>query len=455
MGGAAYIDALVPSGTHRTRKTIPVTDVSGRPIAHCSQVPPLLAHRVIRDLRRSEAPGAQRRERALREAGRRFAEDSLAGLSPAEYEHLVSRVCGLPISAVRSSTAAIAAAAREAAGLVRDAVPAGAVTDAADIPARSAGAVWVRRGQVLAINAPGNHPAVHATWLEALALGYRVAVRPSSREPFTPQRLVAALRASGLRDDEVVFLPGDRATADELLREADLGIVYGGDEMVGRYAHDPTVLVQGPGRSKVLVGGDATGAAELIAESVASEGGTACANATAVLVEGDPEPLAVEVAKRLAALPALPPQEEAARLPVLPLAAARAVESAYHARVGDGRVLLGRGGIIQELGDDSAALGPAVILLESPDDQRLRAELPFPCVWFAPWRPESGVEPLKDSLVVTALGCSDSVVEQLVGDPSIAGIHVGDRPTNQRSLGAPHDGYLPHFLMRGKGVIRS
>ncbi len=45
--------------------------------------------------------------------------------------------------------------------------------------------MWARRGEVLAVHAPGNAPGVHGLWPQALALGYRVAVRPSRREPLT------------------------------------------------------------------------------------------------------------------------------------------------------------------------------------------------------------------------------------------------------------------------------
>ena len=62
------------------------------------------------------------------------------------------------------------------------------------------GAVWARRGEVLAVHAPGNAPGVHGLWPQALALGYRVAIRPSRREPFTAHRLDHGLARAGFRD---------------------------------------------------------------------------------------------------------------------------------------------------------------------------------------------------------------------------------------------------------------
>ena len=71
------------------------------------------------------------------------------------------------------------------------------------------GAVWARRGEVLAVHAPGNAPGVHGLWPQALALGYRVAIRPSRREPFTAHRLIHALRQTGFRDGRRA-VPADR-----------------------------------------------------------------------------------------------------------------------------------------------------------------------------------------------------------------------------------------------------
>ncbi|NEA04199.1 aldehyde dehydrogenase family protein, partial [Streptomyces sp. SID10116] len=147
-------------------------------------------------------------------------------------------------------------------------------------------------------------------WPEALALGFRVAVRPSRREPFTPHRLVSALRLAGFGNDEIALLPTDHAGADAVLRGADLGLVYGGEDVVRKYGADPTVLLQGPGRSKVLLTADVDWRDHLdtIVDSVAGRGGTGCVNATAVLVEGDPTPLCEALAERFSALPSLPPE---------------------------------------------------------------------------------------------------------------------------------------------------
>ena len=98
---------------------------------------------------------------------------------------------------------------------VRPARPVGAVLDWREERTRTGGAVWARRGEVVAVHAAGNGPGVHGLWPQARALGYRVAVRPSRREPLTAHRLVNALLCSGFRPEDAVYLPTDHGGADE------------------------------------------------------------------------------------------------------------------------------------------------------------------------------------------------------------------------------------------------
>ena len=149
-------------------------------------------------------------------------------MSAADYQSTVSRMSGTPLSIVRGAVEGIARQAAEVYCSAQQTRPIGAVNDWREPKAREGTAVWLRRGNVFAVHAPGTHPGVHSLWLEPLALSYRVAVRPSRREPLTPSRLISALRACGFGDDQVVLLPTDYDAAGEILRQADLSMVYGG-----------------------------------------------------------------------------------------------------------------------------------------------------------------------------------------------------------------------------------
>jgi acyl-CoA reductase-like NAD-dependent aldehyde dehydrogenase len=450
------LDALGPAGGYHARNRLTISDVAGKPVAKLSMVPKLFVTRAMAALRKADTLPVDDRLAAIARAGEAYRTATVDGVSPAEYEHLVSRVSGLPISVVRASADAIARAAAEAYRSEQQGRPAGAVGNWRDPLTRTGGGVWTRRGDVFAVHAPGNSPAVHSIWLEALALGYRVAVRPSRREPFTPHRLISALRSAGFRDDEVVLLPTDYDAADEIVRGADLAMAYGGDDVMRKYASQSTMLPQGPGRSKILLtaGVDWRDHLDMIVASISHEGGRACVNATAVFVEGDPAPVAQAIAQRLAAIPSLPPEHDDAVLPVLPLAEARRIEQHLLARAAGTTPWLGGEGIVDELGDGSAVLRPAVHQLDRPDAEQAGVELSFPCVWVAPWTREAGIAPLKDTLVLTAVTDDERLLDELLDEPTISNVYIGDHPTYWIEPGIPHDGYLADFLMRAKGVIR-
>lgn len=448
------LTALGAGEPYRSRNRYPISTLDGTPVAELSLVPPLFVTRTMTALHRARTLPAADRAAALDRAGRIFAEDTIDGLDYQSYQRMVSRVSGVPISVVRYATDGIVEGATEAVRAAYRAQPVGAVSDWRDPLTGNGTAVWTRRGDVFAVHAAGNHPGPHALWLEALALGYRVAIRPSRREPFTPHRLVTALRAAGFGPDHVALLPTEHAAADGMLTGADLGMVYGGDEVVTKY-RGSRILPQGPGRSKILVTADVDWREHLdtIVGSISHQGGVACINATAVLVEGDPAPLAAAVAERLAAIPTLPPDDDKAVLSVQPVAAARAIEDFLSRRANGSRSWLGGDGVVDELGDGSAALRPAVHQLDRPDAPQAGLELPFPCVWIAPWTRADGIPPLRDSLVLTALTTDTDLVESLVDDPTIANVYLGDVPTYWYRTGTPHDGYLGEFLMRTKTVV--
>ncbi|CAL9607331.1 aldehyde dehydrogenase family protein [Streptomyces sp. enrichment culture] len=443
-----HLDALGPGGPYRTHETDVVHDVTGRPVARLSMVPRLYARRTLTALRRAEPLPLDERVAALAEAGRLFATATLGGLTPERYEHTVARVSGLPLGTVRESTGTLATGLAGAYGFASQARPRGSRDSA-----HGAGtAAWLRRGEVFAALTAGNHPGIHAQWVEALALGYRVALRPSRREPLSAHRVVSALHAAGFGGDQVALLPSDHGVADELVAGADLAIVYGGDAVVDKYRASTTVLPHGPGRAKILLTAetDALRHLDTIVHSVSRQAGAECANTTAVFVEGDPAPVAEAVAARLAELPSLPPTSERAVLPVRELEAARSLEKYLHAEAAGARAWLGGDTVVADLGDGSAVLRPAVFQLDRADAPQARREMPFPCVWFAPWSRADGLAPLRDTLVLTALTSDQELVARLLSYPDIRNLHVGDHPTDVLVPGLPHDGYLGEFLMRSK-----
>jgi acyl-CoA reductase-like NAD-dependent aldehyde dehydrogenase len=450
------IDALGPTGAYQTRNREIVATTAGDAVAELSLVPPLYVSRTINAQRSTRPLPAEQHEAALAKAADAFATGVIAGLDFDTYTELASRISGVPIAVTRSSARGVADAVASAFGVAQLARPEGAVSDWRDERTRDGAAVWTRRGDVFGVLASGNGPGVHGLWPQALALGYRVAVRPSRREPLTAHRLVHTLREAGFRPEDAVYLPTDHRGADEIIRSADLAMVYGSQGVVDMYANDPTVLVNGPGRAKILITADQDWRhyLDVITDSIANLGGIACVNATAVLYEGDPTPLAHAIGERLSTIPALPTEDERAILPTQNINQAKALASHLAAVAAGTTPVLGADQVVAALSDDCAALRPAVHLMAKPDPAKLNVELPFPCVWVSPWSRSDGLDPLRHSLVVNAITNDDDLVDDLLAEPTIANVYRGHHPTYYGAPKIPHDGFLADFLMRNKGVIR-
>jgi acyl-CoA reductase-like NAD-dependent aldehyde dehydrogenase len=450
------IDALGPGGRYQTRNREIVTSTAGAAVAELSLVPPLYVSRTVNAQRNIRPLPTGQRETALAKAADAFATGVIAGLDFDSYADLASRISGVPIAVTRSGARGVADGVASAFGVVQRARPTGAVPDWRDERTRDGAAVWVRRGEVFGVLASGNGPGVHGLWPQALALGYRVAVRPSRREPLTAHRLVHALREAGFRPEDAVYLPTDYRGADEITRAADLAMVYGSQDVVDLYANDPTVLVNGPGRAKILITADHDWRdyIDLITDSIAGLGGIACVNTTAVLYEGDPTELAHAIGERLSAIPVLPTEDERAVLPTQTVEQATALAD-YLATVAAGTTpVLGADQVVAALTDGCAALRPAVHLLANPDVTKLNVELSFPCVWVSPWSRSDGIAPLRHSLVINAITKDADLIDDLLAEPTIANVYRGHYPTYYGAPEIPHDGFLADFLMRNKGVIR-
>ncbi|RJQ81954.1 aldehyde dehydrogenase family protein [Pseudonocardiaceae bacterium YIM PH 21723] len=436
MAAPLPVDPIRPGGDgQRSLDRVVVHDVTGRPALDLGLAPALLTGRVVRALGESEdAVEVELIARACKE----FAESTLDGLTAMDYCLLHSGITGVPIRAAHRAVRIVGGLSGPLPTLL-----------SAHRPPAGPDTAWVPRGRVLGVLAPGNHPLPHVEWLLAMALGYRVAVRPSTADPLTPVRLAHALFAAGVSADRVAILPTGHAAADRLVDAADFALVFGGDEVVRRYRHRRTVKTYGPGRSKILIsaGVDWRPLLASLVESITLDGGAQCLNATTILAE-DPEvipQLLTALSARLRVLPVLPPEHPDAVLPVRPIAEARRLAGWLTGYTGG---LVGPDDLVAELGDGSAALRPIVLTGREPP-----VELPFPCVWLRHWRPADGLAPLADSLVLSLYGAEQELIDRCAAEPGIRSLRIS-LPTTDYDPAAPHDGLLGEFLMETKSVRR-
>ncbi|WP_327351211.1 aldehyde dehydrogenase family protein [Streptomyces sp. NBC_01304] len=437
-----------------SRDTRVLHAVNGAPLAAVHEAPALVARLTTKAMRQAPRMPQDERLTVLAAAGRLFAEATLGGQTPEEYCLTQALASGVPVAVARRTLGRMSRVCGLLPEIVRRQSPVGA----------GGTARWVRRGSVLAVVAPSNHPATHAAWLQAVAMGYRVAVRPGARDPFTPLRLVRALLAAGIEPGWIGLLPGAHGAADALTHAADLALVYGSEATVARLRGDDRVLVRGPGRSKVLVDGpldDAT--LDHLVTEIAADGGVRCTNATAVLTSGDHRVLAEALAERLARLPVHLITEEAAVLPARSLKDATGLRASLD-RAARGAPELTRRhydkdgtgeGPLPVVDGDAAVLRPAVLCVDRNDHPGLGTELPFPCVWVAPWQPSDGLAPLDDSLALTLLTDNTALVEEALDTPGIRTVLHGRVPGWWTDPYLPHDGYLGQFLKEARGFATS
>lgn len=447
------IAALGPAGQYRTRRRTSVTDASGVPVLELASVPGLVVSHWIDTLRGSEPLSVAEMPDVLRKAADVFEAEEILGDDLAAHQGRVAALTGTPVSVVRECDRLITETLRDVLRAPSLARPTGCAALGAPVPETpAAGAAWCRTGDVFAVHAAGNSPGVHSMWLEALALGYRVVVRPSNRDPLTPFRLVTALWQAGVPTTQLVLVPCDHATADLIIERADRALVYGGQDVVDKYRNRSDVLIQGPGRSKLVVAADADRRAglALAVEGAAYHAGTACTATTGVLVEHDPAGFARELADALRELVLVGPQDDAACLPCMPEADAERLAAAVLERAGNATVHLAPR--VERLGGEGAlaTITPAVVELASAKNPLLSYEVPFPCVWVAPF--ERDAPDVLDGSLVLALHTGDAaLVARAVELTAVSNVYWG-RPTSWVHQDVPHDGFLGEFLMRAKGL---
>jgi hypothetical protein len=418
-----------------------ICDVSGRTVCESSIVPTVYIQDKIIQMRKASALSLVQRYDRLKKAGQIFAEATLAGLNPETYISLVSSVTGIQKSVIENSLTNIAYSLCHMAEILQAATPYGAVWDITDSAALQGCSLFSRRGDIISVVAAGNGPGVHALWPQAIAMGYRTLVKPSLREPFTAQRLVYAMELARL-EGYVAFIPSDHKGAETMILESDLAIVYGGPDVAAKYANNPKVLVQGPGRSKIVVGRDVDykEAVALTARSAMALGGAACVSASAVLVECAPEGFA----KKL--------REEFTHhaIPQSHTLCSKQKSDLYKKML---KTDLDAPWSYKQT-SQGCALPPHVTLVESVSDFKVQRELPFPCVTVAPFnsRDNSCYEALSNSLVVTVLSRQKKIISKVLTDSSISNVYIGNIPTTWMDFRVPHDGYLADFLMCNRGV---
>jgi acyl-CoA reductase-like NAD-dependent aldehyde dehydrogenase len=233
---------------------------------------------------------------------------------------------------------------------------------------------------------------------------------------------------------------------------------FGDVSAVGAFAGDPRIELHGPGYSKVVLGVDAAARwpdhLDLIARSVAENGGRSCVNASGVWTPAGGRELAEALAARLATIvprSALDPEAQLA--PFVDSRVAQRLNDQIEAGLAEpgAEDVSARHRDTPRLvvHDGSTYLQPTVIHCTSSSHPLANREFLFPFVSVVDVTAEElAAMPacLGPTLVVSALTKDEPLINRLLGSDLIGRLNLGPIQTNAIVWDQPHEGNLFEHL---------
>jgi hypothetical protein len=368
--------------------------------------------------------------------------------SPQEYVEQVSSTTGLPHVLVRRNMRKIHGVLAQMGDVIAG------LTRGLDISVLDTGVgesdghlfSFFPRGHSLGVVLPNNSPGVHSLWAPAIGMKTPLVLKPGSSEPWTPFRIAYALMKAGVPKSAFCLYPADHAGGGEIMRSASRGMFFGDASAARRFKGDPRIEVHGPGYSKVVIASDKIDNwqdyIELVAMSVADNGGRSCVNASGLWVTGHAEAIAHALAKRLAEVVPRAADDDKALL--APFAAPGALDVSAQYRGAD-RV---------KTTADGTYLLPTVVLVDGPEHPIANREFMFPFVSVVPVTEDQLPEAMGSSLVVTLISDNHELQGRFVRSPHVDRLNLGPIPTNQIGWDQPHEGNLFDHLYGRRAIQR-
>lgn len=318
------------------------------------------------------------------------------------------------------------------------------------------------RAESLGVVLPSNSPGVHSLWIPAIPLKIPLVLKPGSAEPWTPYRIIQALIKAGAPREAFSFYPTDHAGAGEILRNCGRGMIFGDASSTSLWQGDSRIEIHGPGYSKVVIGEDCIDDWEqyldVMARSIADNGGRSCINASGIWVPRHAEEISEALADRLSQIKPLPADDEESQLAPFADAkvAARISQIVDHGLSEPGaREVTNRNSNRLVTHDECSYLLPTIVLCETGDHPLANKEFMFPFASVVTAAPEMIPEVLGPSLVVTAITSDSKLISKLVNSPHVGRLNVGAVPTSVVSWDQPHEGNLFEHLYARRAFQRA
>ncbi len=323
---------------------------------------------------------------------------------------------------------------------------------------------YYRVANALGVVLPSNSPGVNSLWMPAIALRTPVVLKPGREEPWTPFRIIQAFIAAGAPAAAFSFYPTDHEGSAAVMDVCDRALIFGDENTVQRYAGNPGVQVHGPGRSKILLGEDLVDRwpeyVELMAASVAENGGRSCINASAILVPRHGREIAEAVGKRLAGIKPLAYDDPGASLagfanPKMAEFIDAAIEEGLQIPGAEEVTARYREGERRVQRDGCNYLQPTLVRCDSFDHPLANREFLFPYASLVEMPQSEMLGRIGPSLVVSGITHDPAFERALIASPDIDRLNLGPIATPRVEWDQPHEGNLFEFLYRRRAIQRA
>ena len=320
------------------------------------------------------------------------------------------------------------------------------------------------RGDSMGVVLPSNSPGVHSLWAPATVLKMPLVLKPGSAEPWTPLRMIYAWVKAGAPADAFAYYPTDHAGGNEILRSTGRGMVFGDVGSTKKWKADGRVEVHGPGYSKVVIGPDLADQWEqyidVMAESIANNGGRACVNASGVWVTKHADAIAEALARKLASMSPRAADDPAAVLaPFADPETARRISSMIDGDI-SGETGSARDVSAEVRGAERVAsvhggnyLLPTVIRCNANHPLANR-EFLFPYASVVEVAADELPDCLGPSLVVSCISNDPAFRARFVASPHVDRLNFGPLSTTQIGWDQPHEGNLFEHLYARRAIQR-
>lgn len=308
---------------------------------------------------------------------------------------------------------------------------------------------------------PSNSPAVNSLWLPSIALKIPVIIKPGREEPWTPYRLTQAFIAAGAPAEAFGFYPTDHEGSGEVVKLCGRNLVFGDVAMAKMYEGNPRVQVHGPGWSKVLIGEDKIenwkDYIDVIAGSIADNGGRSCINASAVLVPKYGKEIADALAQKLGPYSPTANDDAEAKLsgfanPKMADYIDAAIDGDLSTPGAEDATAKYRNGPRKVEFQGGIYLRPTIIRCDSTEHPLYNREFLCPYATVVEVPQKDMLSKIGYSLVVTAITNEPGFVADLMECPLIDRLNIGPISTMKISWDQPHEGNMFEFLYKRRSI---